>query len=180
MCSLIAGGFASPVGRRFKFRRRRLTRAHRPALLAHELRDVVGAERVLAGGAGAFPAAEGWHAGLRAGRRPAAPVAVGDARLHRVEELFPLFLDLRENPGGQPVVAAVGQRDGLVERGDRPDSEQRREILLMKERGGFWQLVDDGRLDKMTVLERAFLQHPSVARAQAHGLLETRHGGRVD
>jgi hypothetical protein len=23
-------------------------------------------------------------------------------------------------------------------------------------------------------------QHPSVARAQAHGLLETRHGARVD
>src|SRR6185312_282193 len=64
----------------------------RAALLAHELRDVVGAAAALARGARALPAAEGLHAGPGARRRARGPVRVADPGLDLIEELLDLFL----------------------------------------------------------------------------------------
>src|SRR5437016_5718037 len=65
----------------------------RLALLAHELRQVMRAERVLASRAGIFPAAETLHAGPRACCRSASAIAVGHARFDALKEFALLVFD---------------------------------------------------------------------------------------
>src|SRR5688500_16367654 len=71
---------------------RRSSAHHRPALLAHELRQVVVPERALARRAARLPAAERLRARPRAGGSTRAPVDVDDAGLDAVEERVDLAL----------------------------------------------------------------------------------------
>src|SRR5207249_9556291 len=90
----------------------------RLALLAHELSDIIGTERALAAGAGAYPPAKRLHALPGAGGRAAAAIAVGHARLDFVEKFLLLLFVVGKDAGRQPILAVVGQLDRLVERFD--------------------------------------------------------------
>src|SRR5438034_11739333 len=81
----------------------------RLALLAHELGDIIGTERALATGAGAFPAAKRLHARPGAGGRAAAAIAVGHARLDFVEKFLLLLFVVGKDAGRQPILAEIGR-----------------------------------------------------------------------
>src|SRR6478735_9414826 len=87
-----------------------------PALLPHELLDVIRSTGPAPRRAAGLPPAERVDPGPRAGRRAGAAIGIGDARLDPVEELLDLAVVLREDARGQSVFRAVGERDGLVER----------------------------------------------------------------
>src|SRR6185436_7531634 len=131
----------------------------RPALLAHELGDIVRSARGLSGRAAPLPAAERVDAGPCAGGGAGAAVDVDDARLDAVQELLDLLVVGREQPGGQAVVAAVREIERLVERAELPQAGDRQKHLVVHEAVVLGKAADDRRLDEEAVVVGLPLQH---------------------
>src|SRR5206468_11280199 len=87
-----------------------------PALLAHELLNVVRTACAPSCGSAGFPAAERIDAWPGAGRGAGAAVGVGDARLDPIEEVLDLAVVLGEDARRAPVFRAVRKIDCLVQR----------------------------------------------------------------
>src|SRR2546425_5143500 len=125
-----------------------------PALLPHELRDVVRPAPTLATRPRSLPPGE-WlrpRPGARGGARPL--IRVANARLDLVEEALDLLGPGRKDARREPVLRLVGLGDGLVEPRHLADREQRHEHLLEEQRRRERQL-DDGRRHVVAAVEHA-------------------------
>src|SRR6185295_14021998 len=123
----------------------------RPALLAHELGDIVRSARGLARRAAPLPAAERVDAGPGAGGGAGTAVDVHHPRLDAIEELLDLLVVGREQPGGETVVAAVRQVERIVERAELPQAGERQEHLVVHEPMVLGETADDRRLHEEAV-----------------------------
>src|SRR5688572_11180627 len=97
----------------------------RAALLAHELLHVVEPARGLARRAARLPTPEGLEPRPGAGGGPRPAVDVEDAGLDPLQERVDLVGLAAEEPGGQTVLRAVGERYRFVERGHRSQADER-------------------------------------------------------
>src|SRR6266704_4184928 len=96
-----------------------------PALLPHELRDVVRPAATLAARPRSLPPGE-WlrpRPGARGGARPL--IHVANARLDLVEEALDVLGPGRKDARREPVLRLIGLGDGLVEPRHLTDREQR-------------------------------------------------------
>src|ERR1700694_5985238 len=104
------------------------------ALFSHELGDIVGPAATLAGGAGAFPAAEGLSAGPCAGGCSGAFIGVADTSFYLIKEAGHLGLVAREDTGSETVVDPVGFGDRLVQASYLTDGHKGHEQLFLEKR----------------------------------------------
>src|SRR5438093_5703494 len=129
-----------------------------PALLAHELLNVIRAPGAAPGRTARLPSAERVDSRPCARRRASPAVGIGDPGLNPVEELVYLAVVLGEDASGQAVLRPVGQLDRFVKRHDIADDSNRDEQFFVEQRVAGRQAVDDRRLDEVAVLELSLRQ----------------------